>query len=151
MISCTEFIPLYSEFFKYLEAKGGHDEVVKYWIHISDTSIGDKTNPNSLAYKCEKFGGFKGAIAYWGHTLTEEACDLLEIESDEKKFRYSHMRHCPSKENMNVHINRVRKSMPPSGLTSILSITDKQYGEIQNFWGKVERAKLTTPQQLEFF
>lgn len=67
-------------------------------------------------------------------------------------MQYSvYVRHCPSKENMNVHIARVRASMPPSGLTSILSITDKQYGEIQNFWGKVERAKLTTPQQLEFF
>ena len=67
-------------------------------------------------------------------------------------MQYSvYVRHCPSKENMNVHIARVRASMPPSGLTSILSITDKQYGEIQNFWGKVEQAKLTTPQQLEFF
>ena len=67
-------------------------------------------------------------------------------------MQYSvYVRHCPSKENMNVHIARVRASMPPSGLTSILSITDKQYGEIQNFWGKVDRANLTTPQQLEFF
>ena len=32
MISCTEFIPVYSELFKYLEEeKGGHDEVVRYW------------------------------------------------------------------------------------------------------------------------
>ena len=30
MISCTEFIPLYSELFKYLEDIGGHDEVVRY-------------------------------------------------------------------------------------------------------------------------
>lgn len=62
-----------------------------------------------------------------------------------------YVRHCPSRENMNVHIARVRASMPPSGLTSILSITDKQYGEIQNFWGKIERSKPSTPQQLEFF
>lgn len=67
-------------------------------------------------------------------------------------MQYSvYVRHCPSKENMKVHINRIRKSMPPSGYTSILSVTDKQYGEILNFWGKVERAKPTMPQQLEFF
>ena len=67
-------------------------------------------------------------------------------------MQYSvYVRHCASRESMHVHIKRVQSSMPPSGLTSILSITDKQYGEIQNFWGKVERAKLTTPQQLEFF
>ena len=28
MISCTEFIPLYSEFFKFLEKRGGHDAVM---------------------------------------------------------------------------------------------------------------------------
>lgn len=62
-----------------------------------------------------------------------------------------YVRHCASKESMNVHIIRVRKSMPPAGLVSILSITDKQYGDIMNFWGKVEQVKKTTPQQLEIF
>ncbi len=102
MISCTEFIPLYSEFFKYLEKRGGHDAVMEYWIHISDTSIGDVTNPNSLAYKCEKLGGFEGAIAYWGHTLTEEACDLFEMEDMKNRVKYSHMRHCPSRGMLNA-------------------------------------------------
>lgn len=101
MISCTEFIPLYSEFFKFLEKKGGHDAVMEYWIHISDTSIGDKTNPNSLASKCELYGGFGGAEAYWGHTLTEEACDLLEVSDKKNRFKYSHMRHCPSRGMLN--------------------------------------------------
>lgn len=62
-----------------------------------------------------------------------------------------YVRHCPSKENMKVHIMRVRRSMPPSGYISILSVTDKQYGEIRNFWGKIEQAKPEMPQQLEFF
>lgn len=101
MISCTEFIPLYSEFFKYLENKGGHDLVMQYWIHISDTFIGDLNNPNSLAYKCEQLGGFEGAIAYWGHTLTEEACDLFEMEDRKEMVKYSHMRHCPSRGMLN--------------------------------------------------
>lgn len=62
-----------------------------------------------------------------------------------------YVRHCPSKENMQVHINRVRKSMPGAGYVSILSVTDKQFSEILNFWGKVEQKKLSTPQQLEIF
>ena len=67
-------------------------------------------------------------------------------------MQYSvYVRHCPSKENMDVHVKRVRRSMPPSGYTSILSVTDKQYGEILNFWGKIEQAKPEIPQQLEFF
>ena len=76
--------------------------------------------------------------------------DLPTTTKKERKAA-AQFRKALEKENMNVHITRVRASMPPSGLTSILSITDKQYGEIQNFWGKVERAKLTTPQQLEIF
>ena len=67
-------------------------------------------------------------------------------------MQYSvYIRHCPSKENMNVHIQRVRRFMPEAGCVSILSITDKQYGEIVNFNGKVEQQKLTSPQQLELF
>jgi CRISPR-associated protein Cas2 len=60
-------------------------------------------------------------------------------------------RYCASRESMNVHIKRVRALIPASGQVSILSITDKQYGDIINFWGKIERAKPQTPQQLEFF
>lgn len=101
MISCTEFIPLYSEFFKYLDKDGGHDAVMEYWNYLSDKNIGDKTNPNSLGYKCEKFGGFDGARAYWGHTLTEEACDLFEICDNKNRFVYEHMRHCPSRGMLN--------------------------------------------------
>ena len=101
MISCTEFIPLYSEFFKYCEKRGGHDDVMEYWIHISDTSIGDRENPNSLAYKCDRLGGFEGALAYWGHTLTEEACDLFKVCDPEKRIIYTHMRHCPSRGMLN--------------------------------------------------
>ncbi len=101
MISCTEFIPLYSEFFKFLEKRGGPDAVMKYWIHISDTSIGDKSNPNSLAAKCELYGGFGGAKAYWGHTLTEEACDFMKVYDYKNNFIYSHMRHCPSRGMLN--------------------------------------------------
>lgn len=60
-------------------------------------------------------------------------------------------RFCASRESLEVHIKRVRSLIPPSGQVSILSITDKQYGEIINYWGKIERAKPQTPQQLEFF
>ena len=102
MISCTEFIPLYSEFFKFLAKHGGGDDaVMEYWIYLSDTSIGDTTNPNSLAYKCEKLGGYAGARAYWGHTLTEEACDYYKIHNPKEKYTYSRMRYCPSKGMLN--------------------------------------------------
>lgn len=101
MISCTEFIPLYSEFFKFLEKKGGHDAVVEYWKYLSDKNIGDKTNPNSLASFCERLGGFEGARAYWSHTLSEEACDLYRIYDPKRRYLYDHIRHCPSRGMLN--------------------------------------------------
>jgi hypothetical protein len=39
MVSCTEFIPLYSELFKFLENKGGKQEVLKYWQFVSDKYV----------------------------------------------------------------------------------------------------------------
>ena len=103
MISCTEFIPLYSEFFKYLEARGGHDAVLTYWYYISDNSIGDKTNPHSLISFIERDadGPLQGAMKYWDHTLTEEACDVLKVKDFNRPSCYSHMRHCPSRGMLN--------------------------------------------------
>lgn len=101
MISCTQFIPMYSEFFKFLEKKGGYDAVLEYWYYISDKNMGDKTNPNSLISFLERDGGFEGAIHYWDHTLTEEACDILKIHDYNKRYSYNHMRYCPSRGMLN--------------------------------------------------
>ena len=96
MISCTEFIPLYSELFKYLYRCGGDEAVMEYWLYLSEKNIGDLTNPNSLGANCARLGGFEGAMAYWGHTLGEEACDVCRIINPKEQYIYSHMRHCPS-------------------------------------------------------
>ena len=62
-----------------------------------------------------------------------------------------YVRHCPSKENMEVHMKRVRLALPAAGQVSILAVTDKQYSEIRNYLGTVEKAKPEVPQQLELF
>ena len=41
MISCTEFIPAYSELFKYIHAKGGEQAVERFWEHLSDNFLGN--------------------------------------------------------------------------------------------------------------
>lgn len=67
-------------------------------------------------------------------------------------MQYSvYIRHCASKESMNVHIGRVKKLIPASGQINILSVTDKQYGEMHTFFGKIEKANPGIPQQLELF
>lgn len=103
MISCTEFIPLYSELFKFLEKKGGYDAVTDYWYFISDNGIGNRSNVNSLISFLErdKDDPMEGAWKYWEKSLTEEACDLIRLYNPEKDCIYSHMRHCPSRGMLN--------------------------------------------------
>ncbi len=63
-----------------------------------------------------------------------------------------YIRHCPSLESGTVHIYRVEKNLPPDGKVSILTVTDKQFGLIKNFWGKTGKAsKLRPAPQLELF
>ncbi len=67
-------------------------------------------------------------------------------------FQFSiYLRHCPSRENAQVHIKRVKSFLPPNGHVGILNITDKQFGMIELFYGKKETEKPDTPQQLELF
>ena len=91
MISCTEFIPAYSELFKYIEDIDSYEAVKAYWHAISDESI-----RNNLGKLVEQYG-VEGCWLYWSRTLTEEACDA-HIEFDEDEGVYSlDMRRCPSK------------------------------------------------------
>ena len=41
--------------------------------------------------------------------------------------------------------------LPPLGKVSILRITDKQFGNIMNYWGNVKQDNIKTPTQLELF
>ena len=67
-------------------------------------------------------------------------------------MQYSvYIRHCPSKENRDVHVKRVKAAVPAVGMVSILSVTDKQYGDIVNIWGTKEKKNLGAPLQLELF
>lgn len=62
-----------------------------------------------------------------------------------------YIRHCASSESADVHERRVNNLLPQLGKVSILRITDKQFGNIQNFWGKAEVPKAPQPTQLELF
>ena len=89
MISCTEFIPAYSELFKFLHNKGGKEAVVRFWEILSDSLLG---NLRDLAAK----KGVAGCFEHWSHTLSEEAADF-RMTLDEKNGVFEiHMRYCPS-------------------------------------------------------
>ncbi len=67
-------------------------------------------------------------------------------------MQYSvYVRHCASAESADVHKKRVRKMLPPKGQVSMMMITDKQYGLMENFWAKTRRELPPAPNQLELF
>ena len=67
-------------------------------------------------------------------------------------FQFSiYLRHCPSRENAEVHIQRVKTSLPEFGNIGILCITDKQFGQMELFQGKKVKEVSTPYQQLELF
>ncbi len=90
MLSCTEFIPAYSELFKFLEQKGGKQAVVAFWEHLSDAFL---TNLRDLAAA----KGLAGCFEYWSHTLSEEAADFKMVLDEENNLFTIEMRKCPSK------------------------------------------------------
>ncbi|HRZ41712.1 MAG TPA: CRISPR-associated endonuclease Cas2 [Bacteroidales bacterium] len=60
-------------------------------------------------------------------------------------------RHCASRESADVHIKRIKNCVPEYGQVSILLITDKQYGDIINFYGQKPAPLPNVPRQLELF
>ena len=91
MISCTQFIPAYSEGFKFLETIGGREEVEKFWAELSHLYL-----HNSLE-KLVAEEGLKGCYIYWSHSLNEEAADFIMALDEEKGEFTIRMHQCPSK------------------------------------------------------
>lgn len=67
-------------------------------------------------------------------------------------FQFSmYLRHCPSRENADVHLKRVKRILPPRGHVGILVITDKQFGMMEIFRGTEPEKAPPGAQQLEMF
>jgi CRISPR-associated protein Cas2 len=67
-------------------------------------------------------------------------------------FQFSmYVRHSSSSENADVHSKRVKKNLPEHGKIGILQITDKQFGQMEVFYGKKAVELPNVPQQLELF
>ena len=67
-------------------------------------------------------------------------------------FQFSmYVRHSASSENADVHKKRVKGLLPEHGKVGILQITDKQFGQIELFYGKKPQELPDVPQQLLLF
>ncbi len=91
MISCTEFIPSYSELFSFLEENYGFDEVKAYWNDIFNPER------NGILNRKVKELGLRGCFEYWNYSLNEEAADFRMMLNEADGWFTIEMRHCPSK------------------------------------------------------
>jgi len=93
MISCTEFIPAYSELFTYLEDNHGADEVRRFWDFLFKPD-GKKGIPLINHIQEE---GIRGCWTYWTHSLNEEAADFTMYLNEKAGWYMMEMHRCPSK------------------------------------------------------
>lgn len=67
-------------------------------------------------------------------------------------FQFSiYVRHCASRENADVHLRRVKAILPEYGHVAVITITDKQFGEIEIFHNCKSVPPNAPGQQLELF
>lgn len=92
MISCTEFIPCYSELFTYLEEKHGRQTVERYWEFIFKPTGEGVPLVNFVTKQ-----GIRGCWTYWAGSLNEEAAEFTMYLNEKRGFFLLEMHHCPSK------------------------------------------------------
>lgn len=61
-------------------------------------------------------------------------------------------RHCPSIDHVQTHIRRITPWLPDKGKVSFLTVTEKQFRKIKNYWGKSPvKSKNAQSEQLLLF
>jgi len=67
-------------------------------------------------------------------------------------FQFSiYIRHCASMENAEVHKKRIRSFLPEYGKVGVICLTDKQFADIDLFFGQKPLPPNAPGQQLELF
>lgn len=92
MISCTEFIPAYSELFTYLDEHYGRPEVERFWTYLFAP-----TGKGIPLINFVRKSGLRGCWDYSNGTLSEEAADASRYFNEKDGWIRSEMHYCPSK------------------------------------------------------
>jgi len=105
-----------------------------------------------------------GYRAMWIFAMFDLPTDTDKAKKDYIHFRknllndgfsmlqYSvYVRHCASEENADVHYRRIKDFLPSDGEVRLIAITDKQFGHMETFWGKMRKPAPAAPKQLELF
>ncbi|GHV17556.1 hypothetical protein AGMMS49938_18400 [Fibrobacterales bacterium] len=74
------------------------------------------------------------------------------LEDGFQMFQFSvYWRHCASRENAEVHIQRVKDNLPPCGSVAVIRVTDKQFGAMEIFRNSGVQALPKESEQLRMF
>ena len=105
-----------------------------------------------------------GYRCMWVLTMFDLPTDTKQARRDYTLFRkfllqdgftqmqYSvYIRHCPSKENAEVHLTRIERHLPPDGEVRVIAVTDKQFERMRVFLGKMRKPPEPPSCQLELF
>jgi len=69
-----------------------------------------------------------------------------------RKMQFSvYIRDCPSRENAEVHAQRVERAVPEDGEVRVLMVTDKQFERMRIFWGGRRKPAEEPAPQLSLF
>lgn len=111
--------------------------------------------------KTERFNAYR---IMWTLVMYDLPTETIEMRRKAAKFRKNlledgftmfqfsmYVRHSPSFENAQVHKKRVIRSLPEYGKIGIIQITDKQFGDMEIYYGRKEEKQKNIPQQLELF
>ncbi len=77
-------------------------------------------------------------------------CDLEDMGFEMAQFSV-YLRFCGSREQMEKYIKRVQTAIPEKGKVSMLFFTDKQFGQIINFYNCSKKKAQKQPDQLVLF
>ena len=76
----------------------------------------------------------------------------LLLDDGFSMMQYSvYARYCASEETATVHRQRIRAVLPPEGYVRILTVTDRQFGKMENYIGKSTEPTEEPPTQLQLF
>ena len=76
----------------------------------------------------------------------------LLISEGFSMLQYSvYARYCKSRENCSTYGNRIKPFIPEEGQVRLISITDRQFGDMEIFYGRSKKAAENPPEQLLLF
>lgn len=81
--------------------------------------------------------------AQFRNALLKEGFSMLQFSV--------YARYCPSEEATEVYRRHIRAILPPEGQVRLLSVTDRQFGKMEVYFGKKRKATEDPPVQLMLF